>query len=96
MKNTSPIQKKPQAIERITESVSNLLVPPLASLNQTFMDQKTDLNKKRSDLLRKRDEVSNEGFAAAMRLMSPSAEQLQAIKGSYLALINNQRGNKDE
>ncbi len=96
MKKTSPAPKKPRSIERIAEAVSNLLVPPLTSLHQTFMEQKAGVNEKRSELLNKREDIRNEGFAAAMRLMSPNADQLQMTKGSYLELVNNQRGNKDE
>ncbi len=96
MKDTTPAPKKPQAIEYISEAVSNLLVPPLASLHQTFMEQKTGVNEKRSELLNKREDIRNEGFAAAMRLMSASTDQLQMTKGSYLELVNKQRGKKDE
>lgn len=89
-------KKRPQAIERIAEAASNLLMPPLTPLHQTFMDQKLGVQEKRSELLRKQDECRNEGYAAAMRLMMPSAEQFQATRGSYLELIHKQRGNKDE
>ena len=96
MEKLSPEKKKPKAIERISEAASNLLMPPLAPLHQTFMDQKFGAEEKRSELLRKREEIRNEGYAAAMRLMMPSAERLQATKGSYLELIHKQRGNKNE
>ncbi len=96
MKNTPPPPKKPRAIERITEAVSNLLVPPLTSLHQTFMEQKTGVNEKRSELLNKREDIRNEGFAAAMRLMSASTDQLQTTRDSYLELVNKQRRGKDE
>lgn len=96
MKNTSSAPKKPRAIEYIADAVSNLLVPPLTSLHQTFMEQKTDINEKRSELLNKREDIRNEGFAAAMRLMSASTDQLQTTRDSYLELVNKQRGGKDE
>lgn len=96
MQKMSPTQKKPQAIERIAAAVSSLLFPPLAPLHQTFIEQKVGISEKRSELLRKRESVRNEGYAAATRLMTPSAEQLQTIGVSYLELINKQRSSKDE
>ncbi len=96
MKNTPPAPKKPRAIEHIADAVSNLLVPPLTSLHQTFMEQKTGINEKRSELLNKREDIRNEGFAAAMRLMSANTDQLQTTRDSYLELVNKQRGGKDE
>ncbi len=96
MQKMSPTQKRPQAIERIAAAVSSLLYPPLAPLHQTFIEQKAGVNEKRSELLRKREIVRNEGYAAATRLMTPSAEQLQTIDLSYLELINKQRSSRDE
>jgi len=88
--------KRPQAIERIAAAVSNLIFPPLATLHQAFIDQKEGVSQKRAELIRKREGIRNEGYAAAMRLMSPSTEQLQTIGSSYLELINKQRRKKDE
>ncbi|WP_096294012.1 hypothetical protein [Nitrosomonas ureae] len=96
MQKMSPTPKRPQGIERISEAVSNLLPPPLAPLHQTFIEQKAGINEKRAELLRKRENVRNEGYAAATRLMTPSAEQLQTIGVSYLELFNKQRSSKDE
>ncbi len=96
MQKISPPQKKPQAIERIYNAASNLIYPPIEQLHQTFIEQKTAISEKRSELLRKRDEVSNEGYAAAIRLMMPDDEQLQTIGVSYLELVNKQRSTKNE
>ncbi len=96
MEKPSPKKERPQAIARIAEAASSLLIPPLAPLHQAFMEQKYGVEEKRSELLRKQDECRNEGYAAAMRLMMPSAERLQATRGSYLELIHKQRGNKNE
>jgi len=96
MQKISPTQKRPQAIDRIATAVSSLIFPPLAPLYQAFIEQKAGINEKRAELLRKRENVRNEGYAAATRLMTPSAEQLQTIGVSYLELINKQRSSKDE
>lgn len=96
MQKMSPTPKRPQAIERIAAAVSSLIFPPLALLYQAFIEQKAGISEKRSELLRKRESVRNEGYAAATRLMTPSAEQLQTIGVSYLELINKQRSSRDE
>lgn len=96
MEKPSTEKKIPQAIERIAEAASSLLMPPLAPLHQTFIEQKSGVEEKRSELLRKQNECRNEGYAAAMRLMMPSAEKLKETRDSYLELIHKQRGNKDE
>jgi len=96
MQKMSPTQKRPQAIDRIAMAVSNLIFPPLAPLNQAFIEQKAGVNEKRAELLRKRENVRHEGYAAATRLMTPSAEELQTMGVSYLEFINKQRSSKDE
>lgn len=88
--------KRPQAIDRIAMAVSSLIFPPLAPLYQAFIEQKAGINEKRAELLRKRENVRNEGYAAATRLMTPSEEQLHTIGVSYPELINKQRSSKDE
>lgn len=93
MKKASPMQEITQAIEFIRKSASCLIYPPLALLHQTFLDEKALVNEKRSELLRKREDVRNEGYAAATRLMSPSKEQLPTISISYPELIDKQRSN---
>ncbi|QOJ23787.1 MAG: hypothetical protein HRU78_09080 [Gammaproteobacteria bacterium] len=95
MQKMSPTQKRPQAIERIAAAVSNLIYPSLAPLHQAFIEQKAGVNEKRAELIRKRENVRNDGYAAATRLMTPHTEQSQTIDLPYLELINKQRS-KDE
>lgn len=92
----SPTTKKPQAIERIAEAVSSLIYPSLAPLHQAFIEQKAGINEKRAELIRKRENVRNEGYAAATRLMTPNTEQSQTIGVSYLEFFNKQRSSKNE
>ncbi len=94
--NMSYENKRPKAIERIAEAVSNLIFPPLASLYQAFLDQKTGVEQKQTELLRKREEVRNEGYEAATRFMAPTTEQIHNTGISYLELIKKQRGNSHE
>ncbi|MCE7914567.1 MAG: hypothetical protein DYH15_07760 [Nitrosomonas sp. PRO4] len=96
MQKISPTQKRPQAIDRIAAAVSSLIFPPLAPLYQAFIEQKAGINEKRAELLRKLENVRNDGYAAATRLLAPSEEQLQTIGLSYFELINKQRSSKDE
>ncbi len=91
MKN-SPHDKMPKATNRIHEAVSNLLIPPLSSLHQTFVETKAGVNKERSRLRRELEEIRNEGFEAAARLMLPDTEKLQRKPGSYIERI---RGNRE-
>lgn len=95
MQKKAPTTKRPQAIERIAEAVSSLIYPSLAPLHQAFIEQKAGVNEKKAELIRKREDVRNEGYAAAIRLMTPNTEQSHTIDLSYLELINKQRS-KDE
>jgi hypothetical protein len=94
--NTPHENKRPKSIERIAEAVSNLIVPSLAALYQTFLDQKAGIGQKRTELVRRREEVRNEGFEAATRFMAPTAEQIRNADISYLELIKRQRGGRHE
>lgn len=96
MQKKAPTTKKPQAIERIAEAVSSLIYPSLAPLHQAFIEQKAGINEKRAELIRKRENVRNEGYAAATQLLAPSEEQLHTIGVSYFELINKQRSSKNE
>lgn len=91
MQKVTPAQEKPLAIQRIGKSVSDLIFPPLAPLQQAFIDQKIAISEKRSELLRKRDEISNEGYEAAMRLMMSNKEHSKTTGDSYLQIINKQK-----
>ena len=84
--------KRPKSIMRIAEAVSNLIFPSLAGLYQTFLDQKAGIDQKRAELLRRREEIRNEGFEAATRFMAPTAEQIRNAGISYLEFIKRQRG----
>lgn len=88
MQKVTPIPKEPSAIQIISQYVSNLISPPLALLQQTFIDQKLAIIEKRNELLRKRDETSNEGHEAAMRLMMLNEDLSQTYGNSYLQIIN--------
>lgn len=95
MQKMTPTTKRPKAIERIAAAVSNLIYPSLAPLHQAFIEQKAGINEKRAELIRKREKVRNDCYAAATRLMTRSTEQPQTMDLSYLELINKQRS-KDE
>jgi len=86
MKNAQT-NERPEAIARIYEAASNLLMPPLSSLHQTFVETKAGVNKERSRLRRELDEIRDEGFEAAARLMLPDTEKLQSKAGSYIERI---------
>ncbi len=89
---TSNENKRPKAIQQIAEAVSSLIFPSLTPLYQTFLDQKTGIEQKRGELIRRRDEIRNEGYEAATRFMAPTAEQIQNAGISYLEVIKKQRG----
>lgn len=88
--------KKPHAIMRIAESVSNLLVPSLTPLHQTYRDQKAGIREKRAELLRKQQAILDEGYGAASRLMTLDAETVPVLDASYFKRISQQQGDKDE
>ena len=91
MQKITPTQEKPKAIQRIEQSVSNLIFPPLAPLQQAFIDQKIAIREKYAELHRKREETSNEGYEAAMRLMMLNKDLSQTYGNSYLQIINKQK-----
>jgi len=94
-KKSQAFTKKPHAIERIAESVSNLLVPSLAPLHQTYRDQKAGIRAKRAELLRKQQAILDEGYGAASRLMTLDAETVPVLDASYFKRISQQQGDKD-
>lgn len=93
---TSSENKRPKAIEQIAEAAAGLIVPPLTSLYQTFLDQKAGVEQKRAKLVRRREEIRSEGYEAATRFMTPNAEQVRNAGISYLELIKKQRGGGHE
>lgn len=93
--NESKTLNQHQALEAIETSVSNLLIPTLSPLIRVFMEEKADINEKRSGLNQQMNDLRIEGYGAATRLMLPDAKTGQNTQGSYFERIQRQRGNSN-
>lgn len=85
--NETNMQSRHDGITRIFESVSKLIKPSLAPLYQVFLDRKKIVEDERTSLMRKIEEVRQEGFEAAVRLRISCNDNFRIERGSYFERI---------
>ena len=95
MKNGNTLNRS-EGILRIKKSVSKLIKPPLEPLYQVFVDEKAAVQAERSELLRKIEELRQEGFEAAIQLMTLHPEPPHITNGSYFDRIENKEDENNE
>lgn len=84
--------ERPEAMTRIYETVSDLIVPQLEPLAQVFVNARASVNEKRVSLLAEMEEVRMEAYEAATRLTLPFDDALKDAEPSYFELIQNKSG----
>lgn len=72
-----------RALERIQESVSHLLMPPLETLQELFIERREASRAESNALEKRRAQIREDGYEAAARLMLPEADALQKFECSY-------------
>jgi len=85
--NETNTDSRSKGIARIFESVSKLIKPSLAPLYQEFLDRKKIVADERTSLLRRLEEVRQEGFEAAVRLRLSCNDNFRIERGSYFERI---------
>lgn len=76
LKDTAPIRA-------ISETVSHLLVPDLGGLIQLFVELRAGLQEERAAILRRKEDIRSEAYAAAMRLMLSDPDAPPSLSRNY-------------
>jgi len=91
MFNTENSRNRPEGIRRIYEAASKLVMPSLPPLYQVFLDEKAGVQAQRNELLRKQEELRQEGMEAAVRLMISGSDEFRIERRSYFEQIEQKR-----
>lgn len=77
-----PLKDTP-AIRNIVEAVSHLLIPDFDGLIQLFVDMRAGIQEEKTALLRRKDDIRTEAYAAAMRLMLSDPDAPPSLPRNY-------------
>lgn len=75
-------------IKNIVEAVSHLLMPDLGGLIQLSVEMRESLAADKTALLRRKEDIRIEGYAAAMRLMLPDQDAQCQMTNTYFQRLN--------
>ena len=80
MNDARLVQDPPLWVERIRQSVSKLVKPPLTALPQVLLDTQAGVREERARLVSELDDIRQDGFEAATRLiLSVDARPARAL-----------------